>query len=93
MATAPGTVRRGPSGATVVLLVLAVLVYLFVLSNAVETPCPDPINKGIAAIYDLIGIVLLWLVARELLQRAQAICKPSSVEYVAAKFELARLPP
>jgi hypothetical protein len=47
MATAPRTARR-PSGATVVLLVLAVLLYVFTVSNAAETPYLESIDKDVA---------------------------------------------
>jgi tetratricopeptide (TPR) repeat protein len=66
MGTAPSTARR-PSSATVVLLVLAVLLYVFTVSNAAETPYLESIDKGVAAIYALIGIVLLWIVLGVLL--------------------------
>jgi lipoprotein NlpI len=53
--------------AAIILSVVAVLLYLFVLANIVQLPHLESIDAGIAAIYGLVGIVLLWLVLGALL--------------------------
>ena len=60
---APGTdgSAKRPSVAPIVLLVLAALAYLFMLGNAIPAPDLESIDKGIASIFALIGLVGLWL--------------------------------
>jgi tetratricopeptide (TPR) repeat protein len=53
--------------AAIILSVVAVFLYLFVLANIVQLPHLESIDAGIAAIYGLVGIVLLWLVLGALL--------------------------
>jgi lipoprotein NlpI len=71
MATAPRTARH-ISGAMVVLLVVAILLYAFTLANAAEAPYLESIDQGLAAIYAMIGTVLLWIVLGALLIMAAA---------------------
>jgi lipoprotein NlpI len=61
MSGTPGSSGQPPIAA-IILSVLAVLLYVFVLGNSVAVPHLESIDKGIAAIYALVGVVLLWLV-------------------------------
>jgi hypothetical protein len=62
----PRTERKVSAG-LVVLLVVAGLLYVFMLSNGAAAPDLESIDQGIAAICALIGIVLLWIVLGVLL--------------------------
>ena len=66
MGNEPRIERRGSTG-FVVLLVIAGLLYAFMLLNAAAAPDLESIDKGVAAIYALISIVLLWIVLAVLL--------------------------
>lgn len=66
MGSEPRTERKVSAG-FVVLLVVAGLLYVFMLSNGAAAPDLKSIDQGVAAIYALIGIVLLWIVLGVLL--------------------------
>jgi len=66
MSGSPDPARQRPVAAMVLTLAAFVL-YAFVLGNAIALPRLESIDKGIAAIYALVGIVLLWLVLAALL--------------------------
>ena len=66
MGSAPRTAQKVSAG-FVVLLVVASLLYVFMLSNGAAAPDLELIDQGVAAIYALIGIVLLWIVLGVLL--------------------------
>jgi lipoprotein NlpI len=65
----PGQPEPGTrsSVAPIVLLVLAALAYLFMLANAIEAPQLESIDKGIASIFALAGLVGLWLLLAAML--------------------------
>ena len=56
--------------AVALLLAAALLLYFFVLVNALQAPWLESIGQGIAAIYGLFGYVVLWLVLLALLLAA-----------------------
>src|SRR5690349_21033455 len=66
MSGTPGPARPSPVAA-IMLSAVAALLYLFVLVNTIALPGLESIDAGIAAIYGLAGIVLLWLVLGALL--------------------------
>ncbi|HEV8031299.1 MAG TPA: tetratricopeptide repeat protein [Stellaceae bacterium] len=68
----PGQPEPGTrsSVAPIVLLVLAALAYLFMLANAIEAPQLESIDKGIASIFALVGLVGLWLLLAAMLTMA-----------------------
>ena len=59
--------RRPSAVAAIILAVLAGLLYLFMLWMAAAVPSLESIDKGIATIYALVAIVLLWTVLAGLL--------------------------
>ena len=66
MPAEPGTRPESPVAA-VVLTSLAGLLYLFMLWMAAAVPYLESIDKGVAAIYALIAVVLLWILLAGLL--------------------------
>ncbi len=66
MGSTSSTAQRSPVAA-IVLLVVATLLFLFMLVNAAQAPDLESIDKGVAAIYALISGVLLWIVLAALL--------------------------
>jgi lipoprotein NlpI len=66
MSGTPGPTRQSPVTAIILTLVAGFL-YLFVLMNTIALPGLESIDKGLAAIYAFVGIVLLWLVLAALL--------------------------
>jgi hypothetical protein len=65
------TPKSPPVGA-LVLTIAAFLLYLIMVSDAVQAPYLESIDQGLAAIYALVAYVLLWLVLAALLALAAA---------------------
>jgi lipoprotein NlpI len=67
MTLPPGSSPRPSPVAAIVLTGIALVLYAFMLMNAAAAPDLESIDKGVATIYALIALVLLWLVLSVLL--------------------------